>query len=142
MTAPVLALDIAEIVVPSVSVERKPAPRPVALGLPAHGEAHRVLELEPVGRASGAVARADALRHDPFEPQRAGVLKHGVAVDVLAFDPCIEDEPGPCPLEQTPKPQLALLERLAAQIIAVDLDQVEGVEEHAGVPLLPRQQVE
>ena len=45
----------------------------------AHRRRIRVLELEPVAGATGALARAQPLRHDAFEPHLAGVLEHDVA---------------------------------------------------------------
>jgi transposase len=49
------------------------------------------------------------------------------------FKPIIELQPGTCQQEQACQVGLALLDRLAPQIIAVQLDQVEGVEEDEGV---------
>ena len=60
-------------------------------GFPLRRWSSRVLALEPVGRAAGAINRALALRHDAFESHLAGMGKHGgpVALDVL-----IERMPG------------------------------------------------
>jgi hypothetical protein len=44
---------------------------PVFLRLPPHRLARRVLVLEPVRRAAGAVGRGLALRYDAFEPEQA-----------------------------------------------------------------------
>jgi len=49
-------------------------PRPLASPL-----VRRVFELEQVGRAAGAIARAQALRDDAFEAHLAGVAKHDLA---------------------------------------------------------------
>ena len=47
----------------------------------------RVLELQPVAGATGAVARAQPLRHDAFEPHLAGVLEHDVAAMRVELHP-------------------------------------------------------
>jgi hypothetical protein len=58
---------------------------PILLRLALHGCARRVLALEPVGRAAGAVGRGLALRHDALQAHLAGVAEHGrpVGLDVL-----------------------------------------------------------
>ena len=48
-----------------------------------HGRSRRVLELEPVRRAAGPVARPQALRHDPLHAQLAGVVEYDVFLRVL-----------------------------------------------------------
>jgi len=40
----------------------------------------RVLDLDPIGRAPGAIRPVDSLRHDAFKAHSAGVLEHGLAV--------------------------------------------------------------
>src|SRR5262249_37657818 len=88
---------------------------PVLLGLTPHRLACRVLALDPVGRAAGAVHRRLALRHDAFEPESAGVAEDHVSrlvVDVLVEHqarPAVADEPG--------ERGLAHLDRLASEII-------------------------
>src|SRR6185295_13134360 len=58
-------------------IEAPPLSAPVLLRLVLHGRRIRVL-LEPVAGATGAVARAQPLRHDALEPHLAGVLEHDV----------------------------------------------------------------
>src|SRR5262249_28711026 len=53
---------------------------PVFFGVPSHRFARRVLELEPVLRAPGSVARAEPLRHDAFEAHLAGVPEYALAI--------------------------------------------------------------
>src|SRR2546426_10603746 len=55
------------------------------LSLPFDRRRARILHLEPTARAAAAVRRALPLRDDAFEPQLAGVLKHGrtVTLDVV-----------------------------------------------------------
>src|SRR5947209_7846182 len=91
-----------------------------------------VLALDPVPRPAGVVGRAKALRYDA-EPELAGVAKHDVArfVDVL-----VEQQArfGVAQELIISERSLAALDGFAAQIIAVKLDQVEGVKED--VPVL------
>src|SRR5215470_14999264 len=45
--------------------------RPILLRFALDGWCRRVLALDPVPRPTGAVGRAEALRHDAFEPELA-----------------------------------------------------------------------
>jgi hypothetical protein len=56
------------------------SPAPIFLGLALHRRRFRVLELEPVLRPAGAIARPEPLRHDALEPELAGVLKYALAI--------------------------------------------------------------
>src|SRR5258705_2049225 len=89
-----------------------------------------VLALDPVPRPAGVVGRAKALRYDA-EHELAGVAKHDVArfVDVL-----VEQQARFGVAQELSERSLAALDGFAAQIIAVKLDQVEGVKED--VPVL------
>src|SRR6266481_7183569 len=49
---------------------------PVLCRLSLHRKCIRVLHLESVGRAAGAVGEVFALRYDAFEPELARVAKH------------------------------------------------------------------
>src|SRR5262249_4548722 len=53
---------------------------PVLFLFALHGRCRRVLHLEPIGRAAGAVGGVIALRHDGFESHLAGVGENGRAV--------------------------------------------------------------
>jgi hypothetical protein len=55
------------------------------LGFALHRRTCRVLALDPVPRATGAVGGAKALRHDAFKTEFASVAKYDIArfVDVL-----------------------------------------------------------
>ena len=75
--------------------------------------------------------RVLALRHDPLKPHLAGVRKHERAI--LVVEVLVEAQPGCRTLEQARERRLAHCERVAPQIVAVEFDQVEGVEKHARV---------
>jgi hypothetical protein len=70
------------------------------------------------------------LRDDAFEPELAGVAEHGLAV---ALDVVIEPNAMASSNQDGGQRRLADVERVAAVIVAVQLNQVEGIQEHAGV---------
>src|SRR4029450_13413973 len=74
------------------------------------------------------VPRVLPLRPDTFEPHLAGMGEDGRAV---AFDMLIEPDAGPGLSHDRCERGLADLKRVTPQVVAVQLDQVEGVEEHA-----------
>jgi hypothetical protein len=53
---------------------------PIFFPLPLHRRRFRVLHLEPIGRAVGAIGRTEALPDDAFEAELTGVAKDGLAV--------------------------------------------------------------
>ena len=63
---------------------------PIFLGFALHRRSRRVLHLEPIRRAAGAIYRVLALRHDAFK-SHAGVGEHGRAV---AFHVLVEPDAG------------------------------------------------
>ena len=75
-------------------------------------------------RSAGTVPRVLALRHDSFEPHLAGMKEDRGAVlsEVL-----IETQPRRRSREQALQRCLAYIERLAPQIIPIDLNQVKSV---------------
>jgi len=75
--------------------------------------------------------RVLALRHDPLKPHLAGVRKHERAI--LVVEVLVEAQPRCRTPEQARERRLAHCERVAPQIVAVEFDQVEGIEEHARV---------
>jgi hypothetical protein len=99
---------------------------PLFLGLALHRRRFRVLELEPVLRTTGAVARPEPLRHDAFEAHLAGVPEYALAIvgEVL-----VQTQPRKAPTQQARERRLACLQRLAPQVLAIELEEVEGVEE-------------
>jgi len=68
----------------------------------------------------------------PFEPHLAGVAEDGRAV---AFDMIIEPDAVSSLGQDRCERGLADLERVTAQVVAVQFDQVEGVQEHFPIML-------
>jgi hypothetical protein len=99
-----------------------------------------VLALDPVRRAAGPVARVLALRHDTLKTQLAGVREHQRAVRVVEV--LVEAQARRRAPQQARQSGLAHRERVAPQILAVQLDQVEGIEEYARVVALVPDAVE
>ena len=86
----------------------------------------------PIRRAPRAVKRVLPLRHEAFEPHLARMCEDGRAV---AFQMLIEPQAKTSFGQHTSKRGLADFKRIAPQVVAIQLDQVEGVEEHPGVVL-------
>src|SRR6266404_664127 len=105
---------------------------PIFFGFPLDGRCIRVFHFEPIGRASRTVGRVLPLRHDSFEPHLAGMGEDGRAV---ALDMLVEPNTGTGLGQDRYERGLADLERVTAQVVAVELDQVEGVQEHVAVML-------
>ena len=79
----------------------------------------------PSGRANPCAST------DAFEPHLASVAEDDLAI--VAFHMLIEANAGSSLGDDGDERGLADLQRVAAQIVAVHLDQVEGVEEHGAV---------
>jgi hypothetical protein len=94
---------------------------------------------EPIGRAAGTVGGILPLRHVAFEPHLAGMGEDGRAV---AFDMLIEPDAGASLGQDRCERSLANLKRIAPQVVAVQLDQVEGVEKHAVVSAMVTNEIE
>ena len=75
---------------------------------------------------------AIALRDDIFKPHLAGVGEDGRAV---AFDMLVEPDTGAGLGQDRCERDLADLKRVTPQVLAVQFDQVEGVQEHVPVML-------
>src|SRR5262249_3932209 len=99
---------------------------PILVRLALHRRRIRVLELEPVLRPAGAVARAEPLRHDALEAHLAGVPEYALAIvgEVL-----VQTQPRKAPTQQARERRLARLQRLGPQVLAIQLKEVEGVKE-------------
>src|SRR6516165_3339067 len=104
---------------------------PVFFGQSLHRRSIRVLALDPIRRATGSISRVLPLRHDAFEPELACVCKH--ERPILLVKMFVEPQARYCSPEQARKRRLAHGKRVAPEIVAVQLDQVEGVEEHTRV---------
>src|SRR5262249_11681213 len=83
--------------------------------------------------------RVLALRHDAFEPHLAGVAEDGRAV---AFHVLVEAQAKASFGQHTSKRGLAHLQRIAPQVIAIQLDEIEGVEEDALVSAVVPDEIE
>src|SRR6516225_2670582 len=112
---------------------------PIFLGFACHGRRRRILHLEPIGRASGTVDGILALRDDALKTHLAGVGEDGRAV---ALDMLVEPDAGAGLGHNRRERSLADLKRIAPEVIAVQLDQVEGVEKDAPVSALVADEVE
>jgi len=99
----------------------------------------RILHLKPIGRAAGTVSRALPLRHDTFEPHLTGMGEDGRAV---ALDMLVEPDAGASLGQHTRKRGLADLKRIARQVIAIQLDQVESVQKHPVVSAVVTNEIE
>ncbi len=102
--------------------------------LPAHA-----LGLLPVQVAAAAVRRAQTLGHDPFQTQRAGVLKERAAAahDVVRIP---EQAAGGAVVQQRAQLLFARFDRLLAQILPVQVQQIEHEvgQRRIGPPVLQR----
>src|SRR5262249_50498342 len=101
-------------------------PTPILFLFALHRLSRQVLHLEPIRRAPRAVGRVLALRHDAFESHLAGVGEDGRAV---ALDMLVEAQAKASFGQHTSKRGLAHFQRVTPQVVAIQLDQVEGVEE-------------
>src|SRR5262245_59182446 len=95
-------------------------------GFTLHSRRIRVLHFEPIGRAAGTVGGLLALRDDALKTHFAGVREDGRAV---ALDMLVEPDARSSLGYDRRKRGFADLKRIAPQIIAVQLDEVKGVEE-------------
>src|SRR6516162_6278601 len=99
---------------------------PILFRLSLHRRHRRVLHLEPVRRATRPIARAEPLRHDSFEAHLAGVAEYALAIMDKVF---VQTQPRKAPTQQPRERRLARLQRLAPQVLAIQLKEVEGVKE-------------
>src|SRR5215469_9823912 len=56
---------------------------PLLFDLTLHCRRRRVLDLEPMVDAAGAIRRAESLRHDALATERTGVLKDNRAIPLI-----------------------------------------------------------
>jgi hypothetical protein len=80
-----------------------------------------------------------ALRHDALTAERAGVLVDDRALGLVMG---IERDARLCATQQPRQGRFARFERLPAQILAVELEQVEGTKDYVITVPAPTQQVE
>src|SRR5262249_14244980 len=101
---------------------------PILFRLALHCQGIRVLHFEPIGRAAGTVGGILPLRDNAFEAHLAVVGEDGRAV---ALDMFVEPYPGAGLGHDRCERSLADLKRIAPQVIAVQFNEVEGVQERA-----------
>src|SRR5262249_14189879 len=116
-----------------------PSRAPILRRLAPHRLAVRVLALEPIARRPRAIGGDLQLRDDPFEAKLARVCEHRRAV---AFKVLGEPQPGAGLGEERRQRCLADHEGLAPKVLAVEIKEVEGIEEGAGVILAAAQELE
>src|SRR5215471_16403830 len=116
-----------------------PTTAPFFLLFALHRRCIRVLHFEPVRRAAGTVGRILPLRDNAFEAKLAGAGEDGRAV---ALGMLIEPNAGAGLGHDRCKRGLADLKRITPQIVAVLLNQVEGIEEYALVSAVVTDEIE
>src|SRR5262249_41483796 len=125
---------------PALTLERMSGSfAPVLLLFALHGRCIRVLHFKPIRRAAGTVSGILALRDNAFKAELASVSEDGRAV---AFHVFVELYPGAGLGHDSGERGLATLERIAPQIVAVQFDQVEGVQERAVIMAAAANEIE
>jgi hypothetical protein len=104
-----------------------------------HGRAIRVLYLEPIPRRTRPIGRGQPLRHDALESHLAGMLKERRAVLIGMF---AEHDSEASLSDQLRQPLLAIHERQRPQVLAIELEQVEGIEHCLADGAMAMQRVE
>jgi hypothetical protein len=83
------------------------------------------LHLDPIPRRPRPVGRGEPLRYDAFEPHPAGVPEdRGAFVVGMA----IQHDPDATPTDELREPSLAIDEGQRSQVLAVEFEEVEGVQ--------------
>ena len=90
----------------------------------------RIFHLEPRLNLAASIRRVDALRDDAFQSHPAGVLENVSAVAAEVF--AVADA-GPRFAQQLGQSRLAVGERLAAHVGAVEREQIERIGVGAGI---------
>jgi len=99
----------------------------------------RVLHLEPIPRRPRPIGCRQPLRHDALKAHAARVPedRSGVIVGVVA-----EDDAEPAPAQQPRQALLASAKRQGAEVLAVELEQVERVQHRIADDAAPVERVE
>src|SRR5262249_17047149 len=88
-----------------------------------------ILDLDPVRRTARPIGRIAALADDAFQPDTASVAEHPCAVVV---EMPAQPDPGRRAMKELDERITARMPGLPPHVVAVELDQVEGVEKHGG----------
>src|SRR5262249_5984313 len=96
---------------------------PILFGLAFYRWRGRVLDLEPVIDAAGAIMRSEPLRDDALAAERARMAEdaRAVAVEVLIEGDAIANVS-----EEIGERCLAIFQRLPAKVLAVEFDEIES----------------
>jgi hypothetical protein len=110
----------------------KDSPIPNLAPLPLYRNAGGIADLDPDRTSTGSIGAIDLLRHDALDAN-ARMSEHGRPIlgDVFV------NQDVTLSIEQQPRQRgLAFMKRVIAQIVAIMLDQVEGVEDRgsSGLP--------
>jgi hypothetical protein len=92
---------------------------PIFLSLTLHRRRRRVLYLQPIIEAAGAIRRAEPLRHNALAAKRASLLEDVCTVVIVVI---IEADAVTLPEERISQHILAFFDRRPAQVPAVKLD--------------------
>jgi hypothetical protein len=108
-------------------------------GAARYGRCLRVFDLHPLIGSAGAIRRAEALRHDALGAECAGVLEDDRS---LARVVLVEGDGLGAVTQKLRQDALALLDRRAPQVLAIQFEQVESAEHCGGVTPVSADQVE
>jgi hypothetical protein len=106
-------------------VEKVGSPIPILAALPLHSDAGRIADLNPDCARTGLIGAIDPLGDNALGAEPASVRKDGGAI---LFNVSVEQNARLGIAQQPRERSLAVEERAIAQILAVVLDQIEGVE--------------
>jgi hypothetical protein len=95
---------------------------PIDLAFPLHSGRGRVLDLHPRVSAAHAVRGATSLAHDAFTAKRTGVLVDHGPVAIIRL---IDRNAGMASPQNPSQTVFAFLDRIPAQVRAIQFDQVE-----------------
>jgi hypothetical protein len=102
---------------------------PLSLTRPDHRRAVRVFHLEPIPRRARPVGCGQPLRDDALQAHYAGMPEDGGAVLVRVV---AQHDAEPAPAQQPRQPLLAVVQGQAAEVLAVELKEVESVQHGLG----------
>src|SRR3984893_423552 len=106
-----------------------PSAGPVLFRFALHRGRVRVLALDPMSRPTGAIRRIAALRHDPLQAELAGMMEDEGAIFLVQV--LVKPQARRCSRKQARQGCFPAFELLAAQVITVQLNEIEGPHEHA-----------
>jgi hypothetical protein len=112
---------------------------PNLVALPLHGDAGGVADLDPDAARAGPIGAVDPLRYDALGAKLARVSQHGRPI---LDDVFVQQDAWLGLAQQSRQRRLAVQEWEIAQIPAIMLDQVEGVEDRGSSGLTAGQLLE